>query len=287
MHYPIGVVLLIKTKIFYMKEKYIDIEKVIADKSPQLVRWMPSFLMNYVKRILHEDDINRFIHKNKDKYGADFCDGVLEELEITYEVKGLENIPTSGGCILASNHPLGGVDALAVVSALQNVRTDIKFFANDILLNLDNLKDMFVGVNKVGSNLKESLIEVDKTFRSENAIYIFPAGLVSRKVKGEIMDLEWKKTFVSRARKYDKPIIPIHIDGRLTNFFYNLAKIRKFLGIKVNIEMFYLVNELYKQVGIHVPITIGEKIKPEELTRERSDKEWAAILKEKTFALKQ
>ncbi len=269
-----------------MAEKFIDIEKVIASKNEKLLRWMPSFLLRYIKRILHEDDVNKFISANKDKYGVDFCDAAVEDFKISFEVKGIENLPATGGIIIAANHPLGGMDAITTISALKGVRTDFKFFANDILLNLDNLKDMFVGINKVGRNRSDSLRQVEETFNSDNAIFIFPAGLVSRKIKGEVKDLEWKKTFVTRAKKYNKPIVPIHIDGRLTNFFYRLAKIRKFLGIKVNIEMFYLVNELYKQRGIHVPITIGEVILPENLTSEHKDNEWAEIIKERTYALK-
>lgn len=269
-----------------MPEKFIDIEKVISDKNPKLLKWMPGFLLKYIKRILHEDDINEFLHKHSNKYGADFCDAVIKDFDISYDVKGAENIPETGGCILASNHPLGGMDAMTIVSAMQDVRQDIRFIVNDILMNMDNLKGMFVGVNKVGKNRAGSLKKVDETFASDKAIFVFPAGLVSRKVKGKIEDLEWKKTFVTRAKKHKQPIIPVHVDGKLTNFFYNIAILRKFLGIKLNIEMFYLVNELYKQKGLHVPIKFGESIPPEDLDNNLSDKEWAEVIKQKSYALR-
>ncbi len=270
-----------------MSDKFIDIDKVIAAKNPQLLRWMPAFALNYIKRILHEDDINRFIRENGDKYGVEFCNAIVDEFEISYEVLGNENIPAEGGCIFCSNHPLGGMDAITIVSAIEDIRTDIKFIVNDILLHLENLRGMFVGVNTVGKNRTESLRKVDKTFGTENAIFVFPAGLVSRKENGRIYDLEWKKTFITRAKKYNQPILPVYVDGRLSNFFYNVANIRKRLGIGVNIEMFYLVNELYKQKGIHIPIVFGEKVEADQLTDEHSDREWAEIFKQKTYSLRE
>lgn len=268
-----------------MSDKFIDIKEVIASKNKSLARWIPGPFMNYIKRILHEEDINNFLKKNGDLYGVDFCDAVIEEYEISYEVISEENIPREGGCIFVSNHPLGGMDAMAVVSAMRDIRTDIVFIVNDILLNLKNMEGMFIGVNKVGKNRKESLRKVDELFGTDKAIFVFPAGLVSRRHHGEIRDLEWKKTFITRARKYKQPILPVFVDGRLTDFFYKVANFRKFLGLSVNIEMFYLVNELYKQSGIHVPIVFGEVIHPEELTSEKSDKEWAQIIKDKTYNL--
>ncbi|MCG8384408.1 MAG: glycerol acyltransferase, partial [Cytophagales bacterium] len=148
------------------------------------------------------------------------------------------------------------------------------------------LKDRFVGVNKVGKNALASLQKVEKQFASDSATFIFPAGLVSRKKKGRIEDLEWKKTFVSKAKKYGKPVVPVHINGRLTDRFYRLANVRKMLGIKLNIEMFFLVDELYKQKNATIDIVVGDPVKPGVFTTDKLDREWAQWMKKKVYGLK-
>lgn len=270
-----------------MGEKFIDIEQLIRERNPALARWMPGFALRYVKNILHEEFINDFMERHKEFYGVDFCDKIIEEFEISTKVYGKDNIPGEGGCIFAANHPLGGMDAIIIVSAIKDVRTDIKFIVNDVLLQIKNLKELFVGVNKFGKNVKESLRKVDETFSSDQAVFVFPAGLVSRKRNGEIEDLAWKKTFVTRARKYGHPIVPVYIDGELSNFFYNIANLRTTLGIRKNIEMFYLVHELFKQKGKDVDMVIGEPISSASLKDERTDEEWAAIIKSKVYDLQQ
>ena len=176
---------------------------------------------------------------------------------------------------------------MAFVSSVNDVRPDIRFIVNDFLLSVENLKERFIGVNKVGKNAIRSLQEVEKQFADSSATFIFPAGLVSRKQQGIIRDLEWKKTFVSKAKKYKKPVIPVYIEGRLTNRFYRLANIRKALGIKLNIEMFFLVDELFKQKGTKMDIIIGEPIAPDTFDNSKSEKEWAAWTKERVYQLRQ
>lgn len=268
-----------------MDKKLIDIDQLIDSKNPNLRKWMPGFVLRYFKRILHEDDVNTFLDKQGDKYGAEFCDAAVEDLDITYDVFGIDHIPKEGGCIFAVNHPLGGMDAIVIVSAIQSVRTDIKFIVNDVLLNIENLKGMFVGVNKLGKNFKASLKKVDETFASDQAVFVFPAGLVSRKQGSKIEDLEWKKTFVTRARKYKKPIVPVFIKGQLSDSFYRLANWRSRFGIKTNIEMFYLVHEFYKLTGKHVPMIFGKPISPEELKSQASDSVWAEKIKKRVYEM--
>jgi putative hemolysin len=268
-----------------MDKKLIDIDQLIDSKNPNLRKWMPGFVLRYFKRILHEDDVNTFLDKQGDKYGAEFCDAAVEDLDITYDVFGIDHIPKEGGCIFAVNHPLGGMDAIVIVSVIQSVRTDIKFIVNDVLLNIENLKGMFVGVNKLGKNFKASLKKVDETFASDQAVFVFPAGLVSRKQGSKIEDLEWKKTFVTRARKYKKPIVPVFIKGQLSDSFYRLANWRSRFGIKTNIEMFYLVHEFYKLTGKHVPMIFGKPISPEELKSQASDSVWAEKIKKRVYEM--
>lgn len=267
-------------------EKIIDIEKVIQEKNPKLLKMLPRFVLNYIKRILHEDDINEFISKHKNDSPLDFSRAVMEKFNLQLEHEGLENIPTDGGAIIAMNHPWGGMDAMALIAVAYDKRPDLKFIVNDILMHLENLNSIFVGVSKFNKNGKNSLQTVEETFAGDDLLCIFPAGLVSRKVKGKVVDLEWKKTFVTRAIKYDKTIIPTYIDGRLSNFFYNFSNIRKKLGIKANIEMFFLVNELYKQRNKKIIIKFGRPIQASTLDNSKTHAQWAKIIKDRVYQLK-
>ena len=177
------------------------------------------------------------------------------------------------------------MDALAIIKEVYPIRSDLKFVVNDLLLNLPNLKDLFTGVNKHGSNSKESLTALNELFASERAIFVFPAGLVSRRKKGKVEDLEWKKTFITRSKKFQTPVIPVHIDGELTSFFYRLSNFRSRVGIKANIEMLYLVDELFKQKGKTLRIKFGKSISYNTFDKTKKDLEWAQWVKDKAYAL--
>lgn len=264
-------------------EKFIDIKKIIQSKNPRLIQWIPGFLMSYLKRVLHEEDVNKFIFENREKHNQEFCEAVIKYFNIKVDVEGLENIPSNGGVTLAMNHPLGGMDAMALVSALKSTRTDLKFIVNDILLHLSSMKGMFVGVNKHGKNSNDTHQKIDEIFSQGNAVCIFPAGLVSRMIDGKVQDLEWKKTFVSLSLKHDQPIVPIYIQGQLSNFFYRIHKFRTFFGIKANIEMFFLVDELFRQKDVSMHISIGKPMYPNEFTKEISHYKWAQSIRSKIY----
>ncbi len=263
----------------------IDIEKVIYDKSPRLAKSLPGFVIRYLKRVLHQDQINKSLLDNKDVMGLDFVRNILREFNASIYVSGLENLPESGRYIVVSNHPLGGLDGLALMHVVGKVRRDIIFPVNDFLLYLPNLKELFIPINKVGKNT-ENAAKIESAFESDKIILYFPAGLCSRKINGKICDLEWKKTFISKARKYNRDIIPVFIDAENSNFFYRLANIRKKLGIKANIEMLYLVDEMYKQYNKKINIIFGEKIPVSFFTKDKKDNEWAAYVKEWVYSLK-
>ncbi|MFD1550964.1 1-acyl-sn-glycerol-3-phosphate acyltransferase [Putridiphycobacter roseus] len=269
-----------------MSDKFIDLDKIINDRNPRLKKWLPNFLLNYLKKILHQKEINEIINATENLDGFEFCTYVLQQFNIKIDVHGLENIPRSGGQIFAANHPLGGMDALAIVQEMQPIRTDFKFVVNDVLLNLKPLQNLFIGVNKLGSNSKESITAFNQEFEKEQGIFVFPAGLVSRKKKNKVKDLVWKKTFISRSRKFKKDVIPVFLDGELSDFFYNLANFRERIGLKTNIEMLYLVNELFKQKNKTYPLYFGKSIPFHTFDKSKTDLEWAAYVKNKVYTLK-
>ena len=263
---------------------FINLEKVISDKSPRLAKMLPGFVYSYLKKIIHQDQVNGTIYRHRNKFGVDFVDAILNEFGVIVKSHNLENVPKNGRYLLASNHPLGGLDGLALMREVSKVRSDFLFPVNDLLMNLPNLKELFIPVNKHGSNA-DNIRLFNKTFESGLLLLYFPAGLVSRKQKGKIIDLEWKKTFLSKAIKYKRDIIPVHIGGRNSNFFYNLANLRKRLGIKANIEMLYLVDEMHRQKDKLIKITFGKPIPHTTFDKRHTGREWAALLKEHVYAL--
>jgi len=268
-----------------LKEKFIDIEKVIKEKNPKLLKVLPKFIINYLKRVAHQEEVNEILHDFKDIYDYEFCAALIKRLNIKATVSGLENIPKDGGFIFASNHPLGGMDAMALVTVIEPYRKDVKFIVNDILLNLKNLNGIFTGVNKHGGNTKNSLKQVDELFASDRAVFVFPAGMVSRRKKGVIADLEWKKTFITRAKKHGKTIVPVYVGGELSNFFYRLSNIRKSLGIKANLEMLYLSDESFKQRDKTLIIKFGKPIPASHFDGTKSDKEWTKWMESKVHEM--
>lgn len=268
-----------------MKEKFIDVEKIIGDKNPTLLKRMPGFIINYLKKILHQEEVNDFLFTHGNLYNYEFCHQVVKEFNLTVNTFNIENIPVTGGAIFAVNHPLGGMDAMTIVHAFAEIRPDVKFIVNDILLNLENLKGLFVGVNKHGRTANKSLQQVNELFGSDQAVFVFPAGLVSRKRGGKVEDLEWKKTFITQAKRHNKPVIPVYLKGELSNFFYRLSNLRTTLGIKANIEMLYLVNELFKQRNKTIDIVFGKAIPAEHFDTTKKDQEWAQWVKDEVYRL--
>jgi putative hemolysin len=269
-----------------MEDKFIDIRNLIKSKNPKLAKWLPGFIINYLRKILHEDEVNEFIYKNKDVRDIEFCSNVVKYLNMDVEIQNKERIPQEGKVVIAMNHPLGGMDAMTLVHCLKGHREDLKFIVNDILLNIKSLQGIFVGVDKHGKNGLSTKKQLENLFQLDEAICVFPAGLVSREIDGEIMDLEWKKTFISLSKPEQRTIIPVYIDGKLSKSFYRIARIRKKIGIKVNIEMLYLSDELFKLRNKQIRIIVGEPIPYNSLPNDLSPRKQAEYIKSKVYALK-
>ena len=131
-----------------IKADKIDVEEVIRGKNPRLLRIIPRFIIRYLKRIIHQEKLNDALEKYKDKEGVDFIDEILKDIGARINVINPENIPATGKYIIASNHPLGGLDGMALLFVTGQVRRDIVFPVNDILLYLRNLRDcLFLLIN--------------------------------------------------------------------------------------------------------------------------------------------
>jgi len=263
----------------------IDVKEVLHSKNPALSRTIPGFVINYLKRIVHQDELNEFLNKWGHLRDSELIAAGLEHFEIKFKVLGDENIPKSGRFIFVSNHPLGGLDGLVFIYELSKHFNNVKFPVNDILTNIRNLSGIFLPVNKHGVQAKDAAILIEEAYESDKQILYFPAGLCSRKKRGVIKDLQWHKSFITKSVQHKRDIVPAFFSGRNSNFFYNLANIRQFLGIKANIEMLYLADEMFKQKDKEINLVFGKPIPWETFDKTKSALEWADWVKSKSYEL--
>jgi putative hemolysin len=263
----------------------IDVKKVLSAKNPSLGRIVPSFIINYLKKIIHQDELNEFLKLYGHLQNAELIQEWLRYLKISYRVHGKENIPAEGRYIFVSNHPLGGLDGLVFIYELSKYYKEIRFPVNDILLNIENLNGIFLPVNKHGKQSREAAAKIEDAYASDSQILYFPAGLCSRKKKGVISDLSWQKSFVVKAAAYKRDVIPAFFSGRNSEFFYNLANLRVRLGIKSNVEMVYLPDEMFRQKEKVIDLVFGKKIPWQTFDKTKTPAEWADWVKARSYEL--
>lgn len=266
----------------------IDIRQAISSKMPRAARWIPGFVYRWLARLIRQDELNRVLADNRGLTGSAFAAGALRTLGVGIKVTGDDNIPDGGRYIFVSNHPLGGLDGIGLIAFLGKRYGDghLRFLVNDVLMAVKPLGNVFLPVNKYGSQSRESMRAVDEAYSGDMQIGTFPAGLCSREgVDGKVRDLEWKKSFVVKSRETHRDVIPIYFSGLNSRFFYKFAKFRKKLGIKFNIELILLPGEMVKNRGAEFEIRVGKPIAWTEFTDGRSPKAWADEVKRRVYDL--
>ncbi|WP_294609411.1 1-acyl-sn-glycerol-3-phosphate acyltransferase [uncultured Bacteroides sp.] len=264
----------------------IDIDKVLREKAPKYYKYIPKFVVSYLKRIVHQEELNVFLYESRDKMGVDFLKACLEFLDAKIVIKGEENLPREGLYTFVSNHPLGGQDGVALGYVLGSFyEGKVKYMVNDLLMNLQGLAPLCIPINKTGKQAKDFPRMVEAGFASNDQLIMFPAGLCSRRQNGVIRDLDWKKTFIVKSVQAQRDVVPIHFEGRNSNFFYNLANVCKFLGIKFNIAMLYLADEMLKNRHKTFTVTIGKPIPWQTFDKSKTAAEWAAYVKDIVYKL--
>ena len=264
----------------------IDIDRILEQKMGKKSKYIPRFLVSYLKRIVHQDELNVFLSGAKDKVGGDVLEACLEFLDAKVEVKGMENLPEEGKCTFVSNHPLGGLDGISIGYVLgKKYNGNVRYLVNDLLMNLHGLAPLCIPVNKTGSQSRDFPRMVEAGFKDDSHMIMFPAGLCSRRQGGVIKDLEWKKTFITKSVETQRNVVPLHFEGRNSNFFYNLANVCKFLGIKVNIAMLYLADEMFKNRHKTFTLSIGKPIPWQTFDKSKTPAEWAQYVKDVVYKL--
>ena len=270
-------------------EKTIDIDKILEDKMGSKAKFVPSFAINWLKRILHEDEVNKFLWDSRGLTGTEWLTECVRYLDMTLQIEGLENLPDKNDGKLytfVSNHPLGGQDGVALGSIIgKHYNGRFRYLVNDLLLNLPGLKPVSIGINKTGKQSRDFPRMVEAGFKSDNHILMFPAGLNSRKINGKIHDLEWKKTFIAKSVEYQRDVVPIFFGGRNSNRFYRIARFSDKYVKKVNIAMLFLVDEMYRNVGKTFRVVIGKPIPWQTFDKSRTSMEWAKYVEDMVYEL--
>ena len=270
-------------------EKTIDIENILKSKMGTKAKFVPRFLVSWLKRIIHEDQVNQFLWEHRNQYGVEWLEECVRYLKMNIKLEGVENLPDKNDGKLytfVSNHPLGGQDGVALGAIIgKHYDGKFRYLVNDLLLNLPGLKPVCIGINKTGKQSRDFPRMVEAGFQSDNHMLMFPAGLNSRKRDdGSIHDIPWTKTFITKSVEYHRDVVPIHFSGRNSKRFYRIAKFSdKFLPF--NLAMIFLVDEMYKNIGKDFRVAFGKPIPWQTFDKSKTPKEWAQYVEDKVYEL--
>lgn len=269
-------------------EKTIDIDKVLESKMGAKAKFVPRFVVSWLKRIVHQDQVNAYLWESRHLTGTEWLEECVRYLDATLEVTGRENLPPKDDGRLytfVSNHPLGGEDGVALGAIIgRQYDGRFRYLVNDLLMNLPGLAPLCIPINKTGKQGRDFPRMVEAGFQSDNHMLMFPAGLCSRRQKGVICDIDWKKTFIVKSVEYQRDVVPIHFSGRNSDFFYRLANFSD-KHLKFNLAMLFLVDEMYKNVHKTFRVAIGKPIPWQTFDKSRKPSEWAQWVKEKVYEL--
>ena len=264
----------------------IDIGAILRKKAPRLARWIPRQAISWLRRTIHEKEINHILEHYWNLPPQEFIRACFREWQVTYSIEGLEKLDPRGRYIFASNHPFGGMDGMMLADKLIDRFGDARVVVNDLLMHLEPLRPLWIPVNKHGSQSTAYARKFDEEFFGERPILTFPAGLCSRCIDGEVTDPAWKISFLKKAYASQRQIVPVFVEGELSKFFYRVYRIRKALGIKFNIEMLWLPDEMFSQKGKHFRIVVGDPIPVADLQRYGSLHEQTEEVRKKAYFLK-
>ncbi len=272
-----------------ISEQTIDIDRILKEKMGGKAKYVPSFAVKWLKHIIHQDEVNKFLWESRDKVGTDWLEECVRYLDMTLQIEGEENLPPKDDGKLytfVSNHPLGGEDGVALGAFIgRHYDGNFKYLVNDLLMNLPGLAPVSIPINKTGSQSRNFPALVNEVFKSDSHIIMFPAGLCSRKTNGVIKDLPWKKTFISKSIQTHRDVVPIHFGGRNSERFYRIANICKTLNLKVNLAMLFLVDEMYKNVHKTFRVAVGKPIPWQTFDKTRTPAQWAQVVQDKVYEL--
>ncbi len=263
----------------------IDVGAILASKAPKISRWIPRPVVNWLRRVIHEREFNYIAENYWEQKPQEFIHSCFREWGVSYSITGLDRLPDDGRYLFVANHPFGGMDGMMLADKLIDRYGDVRVVVNDLLMYVEPLQPLWVPVNKHGSQSVAYARRMDEAMFGEGPVLTFPAGLCSRLIDGRVTDLEWKVNFLKKAYAAQREIVPVFVEGRLSNFFYRLDRLRKFFGVKFNIEMLWLPDEMLAQKGRHFRMIVGKPIPMSELQVHGTLREQADFVREKCYEL--
>ncbi len=263
----------------------INLEAVLKSKAPNLSRWVPRFAVNWLRRTVHEDVINHILDNYSSLPPQEFIRACFREWGVSYSIHGIEELPRDGRYLFVANHPFGGMDGMMLADKLMEHFGDVRVVVNDLLMNIKPLSPLWIPVNKHGNQTTGYVQKFDEEFYGDRPILTFPAGLCSRKIDGRVQDTEWKVSFLKKAYTTQRVIVPVFVEGRLSEFFYRISRLRKWLGMKFNLEMVWLPDEMLRQKGRHFRIIVGRPIAIADLQHLPSLREQVEEVRRRTYDL--
>ena len=270
-------------------QKTIDIDAVLRGKMGKKARWIPRPAVSWLKKTIHQDEVNDFLWESRELTGTPWLKACVDYLQMTLEVEGMENLPPKDDGRLytfVSNHPLGGIDGVALGSIIgEHYDGNFRYLVNDLLMNLPGLAPLCIPINKTGKQSRDFPAMVEAGFNSDHHMLMFPAGICSRKINGQVHDIPWKKTFITKSVQYQRDIVPIHFGGQNSEFFYKLANFSDKYVKKVNIAMLFLVDEMYKNVHKTFRVAIGKPIPWQTFDKSKTPMEWAKFVEDSVYQL--
>ena len=270
-------------------EKTIDLDLILSSKMGSKAKFVPRPFVSWLKRIIHQDEVNRFLWESRHLSGTEWLEECVRYLDMTLQIVGEENLPAKDDGKLytfVSNHPLGGADGVALGSIIgRHYDGRFRYLVNDLLMNLPGLAPVCIPINKTGSQSRSFPQMVEDGFKSGNHILMFPAGICSRRIDGKVQDIAWKKTFITKSVEYQRDVVPIHFSGSNSDFFYKLASFSDKYVKKINLAMLFLVDEMYKNVHKSFQVTIGKPIPWQTFDKSKSASTWAQEVRSRVYAL--
>jgi len=263
--------------------KYFDVSKTVKEKGPGFLQKMPVFVLKLIERIICQEKMNNILTKYANIEKLEFLNAMIDEFKIKIEIEGHENLPENGRCFFFSNHPFGIIDGLILTKIISDKYGEIKAIGNEMFLLIPQLRPFIAAVNVFGKNPKEYVAALDQIYESNIPITHFPAGEVSRLYEKKVQDCKWQKSFITKAVSTKRDVVPIFFHGRNSNLFYSIYLIRKFFGIKTNIELMLLPREMFRKQRKTIKVKIGKPIPWDTFNNKTPHVEWAQRLKEHVY----
>ncbi|PKL20820.1 MAG: hypothetical protein CVV48_10930 [Spirochaetae bacterium HGW-Spirochaetae-4] len=267
--------------------KKIDIAQLLHTHKPGIARFVPKWLVRSLSRLLHVDELNGFLGAHYTDEPFQFIHEAGKFLELSLQVTGEERLAqyVDKRSILVANHPLGGPESMLLMELAGTYSPQAKMISRTVVM--DALVPIAPLLIPIPTPENHALAHTFKqAFKGDDPIVLFPAGYCSRPLSnGVLFDYVWFSTFVKMAKRYGRPIVPVHIDGSNSKKFYRLSSLRRRLGIKASLESLYLIDEMFKQRGKVVAMTVGFPIDPAVLDDSETDEAWADKIRNHVYLL--